>query len=379
MKGSHMSKIETAKTTICLNMIIKNEAHVIKRCLESVIPYIDTWVISDTGSTDGTQDIVRETMKGIPGELIEREWLNFGHNRDEVLQHSHGKADYILTIDADEWLECENDTLFQNLTEDSYFITKAQPGKRYWVRNIVRNNMGWHWKGVLHEHLECAEAKTNDDLHGAVIQARQEGARAQDPNTYRKDAALLTKALIDEPQNARYQFYLAQSWRDAYETELAILHYQRRIDMGGWSEEIFYSKYQIAKMMERLGKDWNECMAAYLEAWSHTPQRAEPLFLIGNHYMEENNWEVARLFFQQAANIPMPEHLLLFIEEDIYKSYALFNATVAAGNTGRLEEFQHYHEKLMAVEDLEEDLKQKAKSNHAFFMKQLGEGDMKAA
>ena len=57
---------------LCLNMIVKNESHVIRRCLDSVRPFIDSWVIVDTGSTDGTEDIIREHLKDIPGQLHER-------------------------------------------------------------------------------------------------------------------------------------------------------------------------------------------------------------------------------------------------------------------------------------------------------------------
>src|SRR3990167_6567765 len=78
------------RSNVCLNMIVKNEAHVIERCLESVLPLIDSWVILDTGSTDGTQDVIRNffAQRGIPGELFESPWVNFAHNRNQGLSKS---------------------------------------------------------------------------------------------------------------------------------------------------------------------------------------------------------------------------------------------------------------------------------------------------
>src|SRR5262245_60818994 len=90
--------------TVCLNMIAKNEAPVIARCLASARPFIDHWIIVDTGSTDGTQQRVRECLQGIPGELHERPWRDFSHNRNQALELAGGAADYLLFIDADELL-----------------------------------------------------------------------------------------------------------------------------------------------------------------------------------------------------------------------------------------------------------------------------------
>ena len=76
-------------------MIVKNEKDVIVRCLESVKPVIDYWVIVDTGSTDGTQKIIKKELKDIPGELYERPWKNFGENRSEAFNLAKGKGDFI--------------------------------------------------------------------------------------------------------------------------------------------------------------------------------------------------------------------------------------------------------------------------------------------
>src|SRR5690606_5138351 len=100
------------------------ETDVICRCLESMLPIIDYWVIVDTGSTDGTQAMIKNFMKekGVPGELHERPWKNFGHNRNEALTLAKGKADYIVFIDADEYFHYEPGFKLPQLTKDFYYV-----------------------------------------------------------------------------------------------------------------------------------------------------------------------------------------------------------------------------------------------------------------
>src|SRR5580692_7710276 len=109
---------ESKRPTVCLNMIVKNESKVICRCLESVKPLIDYWVIVDTGSKDGTQEIIKKFMKDIPGELHECPWVNFAHNRNEALSLAKKKADYLLFIDADDKLEIASDFKRPKLDKD---------------------------------------------------------------------------------------------------------------------------------------------------------------------------------------------------------------------------------------------------------------------
>lgn len=108
------------KKTICLNMIVKDEEPVITRCLGSVKPIIDYWVIVDTGSSDKTKEVIREFMKDIPGELHERPWKNFEHNRNEALELAKGKADYLLIMDADDHLQFDPSFKLPVMNLDSY-------------------------------------------------------------------------------------------------------------------------------------------------------------------------------------------------------------------------------------------------------------------
>ena len=93
--------------TIGLCMIVKNEATNIIRCLDSVRPLIDYVCINDTGSTDGTQRIIKDWLdqNNIPGEVFDTQWVNFGRARQTALDRLRTTdIDYALTPDADDSL-----------------------------------------------------------------------------------------------------------------------------------------------------------------------------------------------------------------------------------------------------------------------------------
>ena len=113
--------------SICLNMIVKDESKIIQRCLESVKSVIDYWVILDTGSTDGTMHIIRQTLFDIPGELFELPWVNFESNRNAALKRAKNKADYILFMDADDCLGFSKPLNKNDLNCDCYYFLCQDP------------------------------------------------------------------------------------------------------------------------------------------------------------------------------------------------------------------------------------------------------------
>ncbi len=251
----------TDNPTLCLNMIVKNEAKVIARCLESVKSLIDAWVIVDTGSTDGTQAIIRSVMQDLPGELHERPWKDFGHNRTEAIELARAQTsigDYLFVIDADDVLFIPaTHPPFQmpKLTKDAYELRVEDAGTSYQRLHFFRSDLDFRYTGVLHEVLVSSQKRSTARLQGLVYKRTGGGARSVNPNKYRKDAAVLEAALAAEPANARYAFYLAQSWRDCGENEKAIAAYDHRAKMGGWDEEVYFSLHEIGRLSAKLGKD----------------------------------------------------------------------------------------------------------------------------
>lgn len=72
------------------------------------------------------------------------------------------------------------------------------------------------------------------------VKVYTDSARSQ-AEKFAADAAVLEAALIDEPDNERYVFYLAQSHRDSRQPQAALARYHQPATMGRWVEEAWYS------------------------------------------------------------------------------------------------------------------------------------------
>jgi glycosyltransferase involved in cell wall biosynthesis len=357
-----------AASRICLNMIVKDEAKVIVRCLESVKPILDSWVIVDTGSTDGTQEIVRSFLKDLPGELYERRWRDFGYNRTEAIElaRKHTKpGDYLLVIDADDRIEIPPDFTLPELTKDAYEILVEDAGTSYVRLHLFRADLDFRYVGVLHAVLHAPAGSTRGRLTGIVQRRTGGGARSANPDKFRHDAAVLEKALAEEPTNARYAFYLAQSWRDAGEHEKALRAYEHRVAMGGWEEEVYFSLHEIGRLGARLGLGHGVVIDSYLRAHELRPSRAEPLCNLAGYLRGLGRHVAAYPFARVAAEIPRPDDIL-FVDDSVYAWRAIDELAIASYWTGRYEDGRGLNERLLAEGRLPPDERPRIEKNLAF-------------
>jgi glycosyltransferase involved in cell wall biosynthesis len=339
--------------TICLNMIVKNESRVIRRCLASVIGIIDYWVIVDTGSNDGTQKIIEEYLQGIPGELHEQRWVDFQHNRNAALDLARNKADYFLFIDADEILEMSNPLDKTKLDQESYFVMIKSHSVDSRRILLIDNDPFWRWKDVLHEYIFNPHQKTGAFLDGASLDCTaKDGYRGQDPEKALKDAQILERALQNEPENSRYVFYLAQSYSNAKNFPLALKYYEKRASMAGEEEEVFWSLYSIGCLDEILQKKPATIIEAYTAAYRMNPSRAEPLYRLAAYFQTIGAPLLGYLVAREALPLlSTPPHFMK-TQKEIYDFELLRKFAELASIAGSREEALSAYRELLSKKDL---------------------------
>lgn len=357
--------MSNTRPTICLNMIVRNEAHIVREVLDCVAKYISYWVIVDTGSDDGTQDLIRSYTAelGIPGELHERPWQNFGVNRSQALDLAQGHADYIWVIDADDLVMGELD--LSNLTEDAYELRLGDSaGFSYWRAQILRNGLPWRYLGVVHEYVDCDQPFHRVRIEGNYfIDSRRLGGRNMDPQKYARDRDLLLAEMERDPNDSRSAFYLAQSYFDLGDFANARIWYARRAEMGGWDEEVYYSMLRVAESMSRLDEHWPDVQDAYLRAWEYRPIRAEALYAIAHKYRANQRYQLGYIFAERAARIPLPIHDRLFVGGDVHNWRALDEQAVCASWTNRSAEAFEVSRRLLARTDVPDRDRQRIAAN----------------
>ncbi|MEV6841597.1 glycosyltransferase [Streptomyces sp. NPDC051133] len=340
-------------------MIVKNEAAVIERCLTSVRDLIDTWVISDTGSTDGTQQLIRSALDKIPGELHEEPWVNFGHNRSMNIRHAHRKANYLLLLDADHVLRKQGP--LPKLTADAYML-RHEGATEYRVKRLVRGTVLWRYEGVTHEYITSDRHNSQKNLDALVIEDHADGGSRRDK--FERDARLLSAEMERDPSNTRTVFYLAQTLRDMGTTAEAIRLYKLRADMGGWEEEVYYALLQAGILSAETG-DWPTAMDILSAAWQSRPQRLEACYELASRLRQRGNHQMAYALVRAALDTDMPDDIL-FIQPWVYRWGLLFEYSITAYWVGDTAGSLSACDRLLAMPDLPDAYRRQTVINRNF-------------
>ena len=324
-------------STVCLNMIVKNESRIIVRLLESVLPLVDSYCICDTGSTDNTITLIESFFgdRGIPGKIVYEPFRDFGHNRTFALNAACDQgsdlADYLLLLDADMVLEypagsapAAIESIKRRLADHNvWHMFQGTPHFFYKNARMVRNCKGNTYWGVTHEYLQPVTGSTYGTFERDELFINDVGDGGSKSDKCDRDIRLLKQGLVDYPDNDRYTFYLANSYRDNGDNQLAIDTYTKRIELGGWIEEIWQSYYNIGKCHMRM-KNPAAAIYAWTEAYHAHPARIENLYEIVSHYRQTSKHGMAYTFYlladyeRRRTSENGGQWDYLFLQKDVY-------------------------------------------------------------
>jgi glycosyltransferase involved in cell wall biosynthesis len=380
-KVKNIHSKSTKEKKICLCMIVKNESKIIERCLNSAKSILDFVSICDTGSNDGTPELIEKwcSDNNIPGTVHFAAFKNFGFNRTlsiSMAQETYPEADYILLLDADMILEVEHPFDKSDLDKDQYLTPQYLGQIKFWLTRLLKASLPWRSVGVTHEYWDIDRSKldtgpyshidTKGKLNNLVINDQQDGGSRTDK--FERDKRLLLEGIQDPLTSpdlkVRYMFYLGQTYLCLEEYEESIYWYKKRVEAGGWAEEVFYSLLNIGLLYEILSNQQSEqrnklneesgrnnevlhpsineeltlkeeqyfaLATTYLQnAWEYRPRRAEPLYHLAKMYRMKSNHNLGLMYALQGKEIPFPKDDILFVDLHVYDYLLDFEISICA-------------------------------------------------
>jgi glycosyltransferase involved in cell wall biosynthesis len=309
---------------VILISMIKNESRIIKRLIGSVLGFVDAICISDTGSTDTTVQLLEEYYPtlSIPCKTYHHEWKHFGHNRSLSFEAAvdfckslgwDPQNTYGVLLDGDMELRVMPGFSKDELKSIGYKIIQRSGTLEYYNTRFVKLSHPWKCVGVTHEYWDGGNT---DTLTPDKVFIQDIGDGGCKSDKFERDVRLLEQGLLDSPNNPRYLFYLAQSYKDSKQIDKSIEYYKKRIEAGGWYEEIWYSMYTLMKLYAEK-KMFADMEYWGLKAYEYRKERSENLLYLCRFFRDARQYFKAWHYWTLGSVIKKPDDLL-FIETECY-------------------------------------------------------------
>lgn len=364
---------------LALNTIVKNEAHCIIGMLEAAAQITDLIVINDTGSTDGTQELIRKfgEERGIPTYVFERPFDDFEKSRNFGMDKLREVVDQLgwsrnevwgWWCDADEKIIVDPKFDKRQFNKDLFMINTYIGQMKYTRNTFWRTSKPFRFYGPVHEFIVCDEQNITSGLAENVhVDVKMIGASWQGDisQKYLSHSHKLETYIAESRQDPRWIFYTAQSYHDAASMKdnkeeneerlrRSLKYYRERVSrIDGYPEEIYYSQYRIGTIMRVLEEPWNLTHQELLKAYAIDPMRGESIKVIIDYYLQMGEWHMAYMYSKFAysnfhGKNPYPTRLL-FVDEATYVWRFAEAHAAACFYTNRMAEAKSTYQEIVSL------------------------------
>lgn len=362
---------------LALNFICKDESPVIENMLESAKDIVDLIVVNDTGSTDGTQQIIKNFGEkyGIPTYVFERPFDDFENSRNhamqklrDVVKELNWNADQVhgFWFDCDETLVIDSKFNKAQFTKDLYMINTYIGQMKYTRNTFFKVSKPFRWYGPVHEFIVCDDQNITSGLAENIhVDVKMTGNSwlGDIAEKYASHSYKLEAYINKNRQDPRWIFYTAQSYHDSASIKdnkeeneerlrRSLKYYRERVSRtDGYAEEIYYAQYRIGTIMRIIEEPWHLTHMELLKAYQIDPLRGESIKVIIDHYLQMGDWNMAYLYSKFAKTTfhgknPYPTRLL-FVDEATYMWKFAEAHAAASYYTGRMDEAKQTYQEIV--------------------------------
>ncbi len=336
--------------TIGLCMIVKDEAEILGRCLDSVRELVDEIVVVDTGSRDATLKVAQ----AYTDKVFEFEWIeDFSAARNEAFSKS--EADYILWLDADDVIEEEEhagflalkamlDTVQPDMVMMRYHIGfdgSGRPTFTFYRERLVRRGAGAVWREPVHEYIQISGKVINSEV---AVTHRKPPSRDQVKSD--RNLRIYERVLKEKGQlSPRGQYYYARELMEHGRWQAAVSGFEVFLRSGkGWSEDCVQACFEMGRCYMELNEDEN-ALKALVRSFVYDTPRAEVCCRIGYVYKNRGDQRRAAFWFGLVEGLVRPEGGWGFVREDDWGYVPAVESCVCWYALGDMEKAREWNRK----------------------------------
>jgi uncharacterized protein YbcV (DUF1398 family) len=314
---------------VCFTMIIKNGGPSLEKVLNENKSIIDRWCILDTGSTDGTQEVIKRVLKDKKGTLYEEPFVDFKVSRNRCLDLAEMNCKFIMMLDDTYSIRGDLRSFLNEVRgdqfSDSFSLLIQSDDTEYYSNRIIKSRTKLRYIHTIHEVItnENNINVTVPSYKANIFDHRSDYMEERTMNRKKFDLQLLFKEVEDFPDDPRALYYIAQTYGCIGDEKGKADYFEKRIahPVQGYIQEKIDACFELARCYnfkispvtkEPLNgrplslEEWKICEMLYLQSYSLDSKRPDSLYFIGIHYYLEKIYNTAYRYFKMAFEVGYP-------------------------------------------------------------------------